>query len=222
MFGCLGRIGCLALLVVAAAAAWATRDRWTPLLDRETSVEVAAAPEWQPVTPAAAARARESVAQLAAPRGPVAVVLTPAEAAALVLEGVLRVLPESARDVEAAAIGDRLYVRADVALGELGGEALGPLAGMLGSREVLLLGGTLEAIGPGIGQFRVAEVKVREFVLPQRVVPRLLRELRRGQPLREGVAEDGIPLELPPAVADVRVSRGRVTLYEEVPVGAGG
>ncbi|HEY0970608.1 MAG TPA: hypothetical protein VGE02_06495 [Gemmatimonadales bacterium] len=218
MFGCLGRIGCLALVLVIGAAAWFTRDRWYPVLAGERVVAVdPSSTAWEPVTPAAGGRGQEVVRRLAEARGPSAVALGPAEAASYVLAGVLRDLPQSASGLEASITGDRLYLRASIALGDLGGDVLGPLAGMVSERETLMLGGTIDMVRPGLAQFRVAEVRVRDFSLPSRVIPRLLDRLRGSRALPEGVADDGIPLELPGNVADVRVSRGRVTLYEEVP-----
>ena len=215
MFGCLGRLGCLVLLLVIGAAAYVTRDRWYPGLvgEREVAAE-AGVVAWEPVTPEVADVAQRKVERLGTGNTG-AVPLGPAEATGYVLATVLRDLPQSASGLEASVQGDRLYVRASIALGDLGGEILGPLSGMLSDRETLLLGGTIEAVGPGRGQFRVAEVKVRDFSLPSRVIPRLLRQLRNGRPLPVGVAEDGIPLELPQGVTDVRVARGRVTLYQE-------
>ncbi len=215
MFGCLGRIGCLALLVVIGAAAWFWRAEWYPRVTGEQVVAADASSEWMLVTEASSARGRASVERMAGPRAPEAIALGPAEAAGYVLAGVLRDLPQSAQEVQAAVIGDRLYVRANVALGDLGGDLLGPLAGMVGDRESLLLGGTMCAVSPGVGQFRVAEVKVRDFALPSRVIPGLLRQLRGSRPVPEGVAADGVPLELPPGVGDVLVGRGKVTLYQE-------
>ncbi len=216
MFGCLGRIGCLVLVLLVAAGAWFTKDRWYPMLagDRDVIVD-AGSTEWVPVTPASGDRGQELVRGLAAPRGPSAVALGPAEAAGYVLAGVLRDLPESASGLEAAIVGDRIQLRASIALGDLGGDLLGPIAGMVSDRESLTLGGTLDMVRPGLAQFRVAEVKVREFSLPPRLIPRVLARLRGGGELPEGVSEDGIPLELPAGVADVRVARGKVTLYEE-------
>ena len=99
----------------------------------------------------------------------------------MVLDSLLRQLPGADSAAEAAVIGDRLYVRAMVPLAQLGGDALGPLRGMLGARETVLLGGTMDMVRPGLAQFHVNEVKVRDFALPTRAVPRLLRELRRGR-----------------------------------------
>jgi hypothetical protein len=215
MFGCIGRLGCLAVLLLIAAGAWLTRDRWYPALtgrdDRATVVDAS----WEPVTPEAAAAGRRKVERLGERGGPALVALEPAEVAGVVLEGALRQLPSAAQGASASVVGDRVYVRAVLRLRDLGGDVLGPFAGMLGQRDTLLLGGPLEIVGPELAQFRVAEVRVRDFSLPPAVIPRLLRQLRRGGALPAGVAADALPIPVPPQVAEVRVARGRVTLYRE-------
>ena len=216
MFGCLGRIGCLAVLLVVGGAAWLTRDEWYPRVFGGSADEASAvSPAWEPMTPEAAAAGRRKVARLSERRGPSAVALRPAEVAGYILEDVLRQLSTSAEAVEAAVVGDRVYVRAALRLRDLGGDVLGPLGGMLGERDTLLLGGTLDVVRPELAQFRVAEVKIGDFALPPAVVPRLLRALYRGQARPAGLAENALPLVIPADIADVRVARGRVTVYEE-------
>ncbi len=217
MFGCLGRIGCLALVLVVGVAAWFTRAEWLPRVLGEPAAEATVAEAtWSPVTTAAAGAGRTKVARLASSDGPGGVALLPAEAAGYVLDDVLQRLPSTARGVEAAVIDDRLYVRAAVRLQDFGAEALGPLGDMLGDRDTLLLGGTFDVLEPGVGQFRVAEVRVGQFTLPRAVVPRLLRRLRRDEATRPpGLADDALAVTLPPGVVDVRVARGRVSVYGE-------
>ena len=215
MFGCIGRLGCLALVLLVAAGAWLTRDRWYPrLMGRDEAVTVVDA-TWQPVTPEAAAAGRRKVERLGEARGPALVALEPAEVAGVVLEGSLRQLGAAGEGASAAVIGERVYVRAVLRLRDLGGDVLGPLAGMLGQRDTLLLGGTLEVVEPELAQFRVAEVRMRDFSLPPAVIPRLLRQLRRGAEPPPGVAADALPIRVPRQVGDARVARGRVTLYRE-------
>lgn len=226
MFGCLRRLGCLVVLLVVAGGAWLTRDSWYPRLfgtpstsDSASAGTSGSASEagWEPVTAAAAERGRSQVARLAGAKGVGAVSLRPAEAVGVVLDSLLGQLSGSREGVQAAVIGDRLYVRASVPLAELGGDILGPLKGMLDARETLLLGGTLDVVRPGLAQFRVMEVKVRDFTLPPRVVPRLLRELRRGAAAPDGIAADAVPLRLSTRIGAVNVGKGRVALYQEVP-----
>ena len=220
MFGCLRRLGCLVVLVIVAGGAWLTRDSWYPRVFGTPAASAdgtgsAADATWEPVTSAAAARGRDQLARLSAATAVGAVSLRPAEAVGVVLDSLLRQLGGDGQGVDAAVIGDRLYVRASVPVAALGGDVLGPLKAMLDARETILLGGTLDVVRPGLAQFRVAEVKVREFALPTKVVPRLLRELRRGAPLPDGVAADAVPLRLSSAVGAVNVGKGRVALYQE-------
>jgi hypothetical protein len=217
MFGCLARLGCLALVIILAAAAWFGRDWWMPRVmgDREARAASVAEAQWEPVTPAAAAGGRAGVQRIQQAGGPGVVRLRPAEVAGYVLDEVVRELPPSAQGVEATSIGDRLYVRALVSLRELGGDALGPFASMLGDRDTLTLGGQLEVLAPGSGQFRVREVRVAQFGIPQAVIPRLLRQLRGGRQLPPGVDDDAIPLQIPRGIGEVRVSGGQVTLYKD-------
>lgn len=216
--GCLRRIGCLVVLLLALAAGWLLRDRWWPGRGAGLTTSAPAATsgvEWQPLTAEGAARARAAVATLGQRSGPVFANVAGADLAALLLEELTGVLP-SARGAEAAVIGNQLAVRASVRLTDFGGaRSLGPLAGMLGEREVVQFGGTFDIVRPGLAEYRVTSLRVRDFALPRAAIPRLLSQLRRTRPA--GVAPDGLPLVVPRTLADVRVARGKVTLYKSVP-----
>ncbi|MFL5575459.1 MAG: hypothetical protein ACJ79S_05765 [Gemmatimonadaceae bacterium] len=220
MLGCLRRLGCIVLvLLLLCAVAWFTRDRWYPRLRGATGT--AAAPStaivWEPLTAEGAERARQAVASLDRRSGPAFATTRPGDISAYVFTGVARQLPPSAEDVRAAAIDDRLYVKALVDLNDFGGgKVLGPLAGFLGDRDTVQLGGDFEILRPGLAQFRVREIRLRELSVPRRLIPRLVAQIRRGgHP--EGVADDALPLVVPRSIGDVRVARGRVVLYKTVP-----
>ena len=215
--GCLGRVGCLVLLALLAVTAWFTRDRWLSLIrDRDDSRAAAtAASPWQPVNEESAARGRQAVAALGRPAGPVFANVTAAELAGYAMEQLARRLP-SADSIEAAVQGDRLALRATVRVGELGSGLLGPLAGMLGDRERLKLSGTLRVVRPGVGEFDVKDVTLRDFKAPRGMIPRLMTRLTRGQ-RPEGVSPSALPLTIPRQVGDVRVANGRITLYKANP-----
>jgi hypothetical protein len=209
--GCLFRLGCLVILAAAMAAGWVTRDRWWPGGSRQSATP--AEPLWQPLTPAGAERAREALASLERPSGPAFVNLTAAELAAFAFEQAGASLPPSSDSVEAAVLGDQLSVRATVRLSELGGSSLiGPLAGMLGDREGMQMGAHFRILRPGLGELDVRELKLRDFRLPSALIPRLVRQLSRGE-RPAGLSENGIPVETPPRVGDVRIGNGRVTVY---------
>jgi hypothetical protein len=220
---CLGRIGCLVLLVLVAAAAWLTRERWLPMVRGGShgpdSVGAVAPREgiWQPLTPQGGERARRALASLQAPGGPPAVTVGVPDLASYVYQELARQLPPSADSVEAMAQNDRLNVRASVRLKELGGrDVLGPLAAMLGERERLQIGGNLRVIRPGLGELLVRELRVGQLPIPSGLIPRILAQTsRRDRPA--GVSESGFPLRLPSYVGDVRVAGGVVTITRAAP-----
>ncbi len=217
MFGCIRRLGCLLLLAALAVAAFLLRDRWWPSRDSTTASKAAAeTPIWELLTPEGAERGRRAVASLEGPAGPVFVNLSGGDLASYVFTGIAKQLPPSARDVRAAVIGERLYVKALIAMSDVGGPAvLGPLASFLADRDTVTLGGSFEMVRPGLAQYRVQEIRLRELGVPRKLLPRLVGQLRRGS-LPEGVSGDALPLVVPGYIGDVRIARGRVTLYKTV------
>lgn len=222
--GCLRSVGCLVLAVVIAAAAWVTRASWVPLVRHASHGATAGAGPapapgtvvWEPVSDSAAARARAQLARLAGRAGPVFVNLSAGELTSYLRAELARHLPPSAEQIEAAVIGSQLVVRASVTLADLGGaQALGPLANVFGQREVVQFGGTLEVVRPGLGEFRVRSVTVRDLALPAALIPRLLHAVERGT-RPSGVDEDALPLVIPGSIADARIRDGRITLYKAV------
>ena len=217
MFGCIRNLGCLVLLALLAAGAWFYRDRLFGKRDTRSADTTSASPVWEPLTPERAERGRAGVASLSGPTGRVFVNLSAAEVASFVFITLSRQLPPSADSIEAAAIGDRLYVRASVKLSDLGGaSALGPLGGMLNDRERMMFGGNFEIVRPGLSQFRIRELKLRDLGIPPRMIPTIVRKIGKGT-RPEGVAEDALPLVTPSYIGDVRVTKGKVTLYKTVP-----
>ena len=220
MFGCLRRLGCAAIvLAILLAVAWFTRDRW---YGRFRGGGDTAAPstrvgvEWEPLTPEGAQRARGIVSSLGQRSGPAFANTGAGDLASYVFTGVARQLPPSARDLRAAVIGDRMYVKALIDLKDVGGQkVLGPLAGFLSESDTVTLGGNFEILRPGLAQFRVREIKVRELAIPRRLIPRLLAQMRRGA-RPEGVTDDALPLVVPSYIGDVRIGQGKVTLYKSV------
>jgi hypothetical protein len=211
--GCIARLGCLVLLACLAVAGWLTRDRWMHKLTGG-SATVSTAPVWQPLSPAAGARGKRAIDDLSNSSGPVFKNLTASEVASYVFQTVARTIPASADSAEAAVIGDALYVRAVLPMREIAGSGvLGPLAGLMNDRERLQLGGSFHVIRPGLSEFEVREVKLRDFKVPSGAIPRLLQQISRGN-RPEGVAANALPVTTPRSLADVRIANGQVTLYK--------
>ena len=217
MFGCVRRLGCLALLLVLGVAAYLTRDRWRGYLHRDRGDAVSAASVWEPLTDAGAQRARVIVDSRGQRSGPVFANVRAGDLASYIFIALAKQLPPSAENTQAAVIGDRLYVKSLVKLSDFGGAgALGPLAGFLADRDTVRFGGTFEMIRPGLAQFHIHEIRIHDLSVPRALIPKLVGKMGRGA-RPAGTAPDALPLATPPYVGDVRVGQGRVTLYKTVP-----
>ena len=219
MFGCMRRIGCLVVVCIVAVAAYLMRDRWLPLIPRVGSSAKAtpvAGPAWEPVSDEGAARARRTIESLGRRTGPVFVNLTPGDLASYFYIALSEQLPPSADSIEATAVGNRLYVRAVISLDDFkAADALGPLAGIMGRRERIQMGGVFATIRPGLAQFLVEDVRLGQLPIPTGAIPKVLRQIRRGT-RPEGLSENGLPFVVPTYLSDSRVADGKITLYKAV------
>lgn len=214
MFGCLRSLGCLTLVALLAAGGYVTRDRWLPAI---SGTRPAVVGDFDKVTDDRRSRATKVVESLGKKSGPVFANLTAAEASSLVLVDARRRLPAFSSDVDAAVSGDRLLLRTTLDPAELRGiDALGPIASLLESRQRVTLAGTLDIAKPGRGLFIVQDVRVNDLAVPTPAIAALIRQLdRRDRPSNEPARAIAFPL--PTSVGDVRVGKGRVTLYKTVP-----
>jgi hypothetical protein len=212
--GCFARLGCLVMLALLAVGGWLTRDQWLHRVTGRSSTPASAVSTWQPLSPEAGARGKRKIDELSSSTGPVFSNLTASEVASYVFQTVARTIPASADSAEAAVIGDALYVRAVLPVREIAGTGvLGPLGGLLNDRERLQLGGTFRVIRPGLSEFEVREIKLRDFKVPTGAIPRLVQQISRGN-RPEGVAPNALAVTTPRSLADVRIANGRVTLYK--------
>lgn len=214
--GCIARVGCLAVLAILACVGWLTRDRWLHTLPGSRSAATTTTTEqtWQPLTPAAAERGRRAIESLNSAGGPVFANLSAAEITAYVSQAAGKMLPSSADSVEAAVIGDQILLRAVVPMKDIAGSGvLGPLGGLLNERERIQLGGSFRVVRPGLSEFQVKTVKLRDFSVPGGAIPRLVQQITKGKQT-PGIAADALPVPTPRNLADVRIANGRVTLYK--------
>lgn len=222
MKGCFRRAGCL-ILIIALVALWYWYARVERPASNRTSADVSATTGatltntgWEPLTIPDAERGKAAVEGLAQRSGQVFANLTPAEAASYIFLVVAKQLPPSAKNAEAAIRGDRLYVRSEVEMKDFGGAGqLGNLGFLLGSRDSVLLGGTIQMLKPGLGQFLVQEVKIGRLDVPQGLIPRLIAQLKKTNTV-QGLAPNGLPMVMPSYISDVRIANGKITLYKSV------
>ena len=224
MFGCFRRLGCLVFLIILAIVAWFNRDRLEAIYRRyagdprvDTATIVRTPGGWEQLSPEKAKRGQQAVEALSRPRGPAYSNLTPGEAASYIFLAVSKQLPASSENVTSSIRDNLLFVRANVALKDLGAaQALGPIAGMLGTRDTVELGGTMRVLSPGMGEFQVRQVKIGAFPVPSAVIPRLIRRMRRGE-MPPGISDDALPMKLPEYIGDIRIADGRITVYRATP-----
>lgn len=218
MFGCMFRMGCAILLLILGALGWQFRDKWVPKVKAMVTAEApATSAGWAPITAAGGTRAKERIASLGRRGGPAYVTLTPTEFAAYVLGSALSSVAAGDTSTQAVVQDGMLYIRTRIRLADLGGkDALGPLARMFNDTEPLMVAGTLSAVRPGLAQFRLKEVSVRELKVPRSAVGTLVK--RWGPtPRPDSLATDGLPVTLPNDVVDLRLADGRITLYKKTP-----
>jgi len=214
--GCIARLGCLFLLAILAVIGWFTRDRWMPESMRSHAIGATKGAAWQPLSDAGAQRTEAALAKLSQPRGPVFQTLSGADAASYVFRQLAKRLPESSDSVEAMVSGDRVSMRANIKLSELGGAgALGSLGGMLGDREQVQFTGTFRVVKPGLSEFQIQDIKVGAVNLPRGMIATLVARFDRGQ-RPPGLDRDALPLPIPRYVGDIRVANGKITLYKTV------
>ena len=218
MFGCLGRLGCLVMLAVLGVGGYYTRDYWYP---RARALVVASPPaasvRWAPLTPEAAVSGTRIALRLSEKNGPVFADLSPTEFVSWMMVPAMKILGSSAGNPEASVHGDTLFVRANVALTELGDpKSLGPLAGMLVGRQPVVIGGRLDMAQPGLMAFHVTQLTVNELKLPAKVIEKIVQRIS-VKSRTDSVAPGAVSLPVLQSIADVRVTKGKVVLYKAVP-----
>jgi hypothetical protein len=221
--GCLRRLGCLIVLVILAYAALMSRDRWRQWLpighDNTPRVGAANSPEgnWGLVTTGGANHAEHLLLTLAEHSGPVFASMPPEDFASYMLMDVTGRIPPATDSMEAAIIDHRLTLRGSADVRAMKARVpLGPLANVIGDRAPLSLGGTFDVVRPGTAEFRVEVIRLANLPVPTPLIPEILHRIEIGAH-PAGLAPDGLLLNLPPYIADIRVVGGRITFYKNVP-----
>ncbi len=225
MFGCFRRLGCLIIFIILGILAWFNRDRLESTYRRyaggppgaDTSAVIRVPGEWEQLSPNKSSVGQRKVESLSGRSGPAYVNLSPGEASSYILQAVVRQLPGESQQATSSVKGDRLYVRANIDLKQIGGaKVLGPLGGLLGDRDTVQLGGTIHVLRPGVGEFKVKEIRVGAFPVPSALIPRLVSRLRKGD-MPAGLSSDALPMKMPAYIGDVRIADGRITVYKNSP-----
>jgi hypothetical protein len=241
MIGCLVRLFMAMVFGAILAVGYMTRDAWLPKLKGEitssapaenakgatkipprgagasVSMTGAAPEQWEALTPEAAARGRAAIADLNRKNGPVFVTMSGGDLAAFAVDSILRKSGAAKAGTQVFVRDDQIYVRGLVSAADLGGpKTLGPLTSLVTGKQQMTVRGKVEVLRPGMAQFRVDEIAVGDLKLPSAMIPKIVQRVEKK--LRDPtIATNGIPLRVPKELADVRVAKGRITLYKSVP-----
>ncbi len=196
----------LSLLVIAGllVAAWLYRDQiasWARSLGGRPPPVVSFG---TPGT-AAAGRARGRLAVLA--RGADSVVLAPDEAASLLRDALSPAVRDQVDSLRLVFRSGRVGLTAQLRTARLPRELIGPLAIALRDREQLAAEGPIRVVSPGLGEWAIDRLSLRDFPLPPEAIPRLI-----GRAFGDTTRRT-LELALPRLVRRIRVSPLGVTLF---------
>ncbi len=214
--GCLralaARIGCLVLLLAAAAGALIYREQVVAVYRRARGLPPPTRAEYVTASPDGARRADAALERLTRRGGPAFVDLGAADLAALVESALARTRPRVFDSVRVGLLENEVRVRGSLDVSGVPRNVLGPLSGAIGPREPVEIGGPLRADSAGRVLWRITAVSVRDFPFPRSTIPSLIRQLRVP-----GVENGELPLPDLGPVGDVRVSPDGVRVYRSAP-----
>ncbi len=201
------QVGCLVLLVAAVVLGFLYRKQIMETYHRLRGVKPAAEVVYAAPDAAGARRAEDRLAQLGRPGGPAYVDLTAGDVAGLLERDVVRPSGRILDSVRVALDSNVILVRGVLDLSRLPHDFLGPFSGSFNGREPVESGGALAAGAGGSLRWIPDRLRIRDFPIPRRGIPALLRSLHVG------AAEGGVVLPGVTGVGDVRVGPERVRLY---------
>jgi hypothetical protein len=198
-------------VIAALALGWLYRDRLMQEGRRLLGSHAAAPPAVATGRPGARAleSARSKVDSLNGWRAD-SIVLTPAEVASLMGSGLEPEFRKELDSLQVELLEGAVAVRARIRTARLPKELVGPLGVALRAYEPVQAVGPLRVLGPGAGEWAIHSVRIRDFPLPDAMVPRLVSRAL-GDPSRHTV-----PWRVPPGVREIRLHPGSATLYGAV------
>ena len=198
-------------VIAALALGWLYRDRLMQEGRRLLGSHAAAPPAVATGRPGARAleSARSKVDSLNGWRAD-SIVLTPAEVASLMGSGLEPEFRKELDSLQVELLEGAVAVRARIRTARLPKELVGPLGVALRAYEPVQAVGPLRVLGPGAGEWAIRSVRIRDFPLPDAMVPRLVSRAL-GDPSRHTV-----PWRVPPGVREIRLHPGSATLYGAV------
>jgi hypothetical protein len=209
--GCLGAasrlIGWLGV-IAALALGWLYRDRLIREGRRLLAGHAATAPAVASGRPGARAleSARSKVDSLNGWRAD-SIVLTPSEVASLMGSGLEPTFRKELDSLQVELLEGEVAVRVRLRTARLPKEMVGPLGVALRTYEPVQAVGPLRVLGPGAGEWAIRSIRIRDFPLPDAMVPRLVSRAL------DDPGRHTVPWRVPAGVRAIRLRPGSATLY---------
>jgi hypothetical protein len=209
--GCLGAaarlIGWLGV-IAALVLGWLYRDRLIQEGRRLLAGHAATAPVVSGGRPGARAleSARSKVDSLNGWRAD-SIVLTPSEVASLMGNGLEPAFRKEIDSLQVELLEGEVVVRARLRTSRLPKEMVGPLRVALRTYEPVQAVGPLRVLGPGAGEWAIRSIRIRDFPLPDAMVPRLVSRAL------DDPGRHTVPWRVPAGVRAIRLRPGSATLY---------
>jgi hypothetical protein len=189
-----------------------TRHRWLPFIT-PGGRDVVAELKWKPLTTDGAQRTRRAIARLESYDGPVFTNVTAADFASFLLDSTVPGITDGTRVTQAAVMNDRILLRTNLRVADLGAENVPLLGGVASKTVTMVMGGTLTVQRPGLGEWVVKEIMVDAIDVPGPAISRITQAFAKRL-RRAGTRSESLGFALPTRVADLRVRNDSVTLYK--------
>jgi hypothetical protein len=195
-------------VIAALALGWLYRDRLIREGRRLVAGQASAAPEVSGGRPGARAleSARSKVDSLNGWRAD-SIVLTPAEVASLMGSGLQPSFRKELDSLQVDLLEGEVAVRARIRTARLPKELVGPLGVALRAYEPVQAVGPLRVLGRGVGEWAIRSIRIRDFPLPDAMVPRLVSRAL------DDPGRHTVPWRVPAGVRAIRLRPGSATLY---------
>ncbi len=217
--GCLRNMfamaGCATILLVAAVAGWQYRSQLADAYQAFRGVEEPTAsqevfPEGQgSSSPEARESAIRKYQRMARIDGPEFVILSSAEMASLIRDGLDPVGRRALDSLSVTFEDGRLIVEALLVTDVWGKDALGLLGGLLRPYEPLRVAGPAQIARPGVLAWEPDEFSVRSIPFPRAAIPPIVERLA-------GRDDGRMLFGVPSTIAEIRIEPDKVIFYRRV------
>lgn len=204
------QIGCMITAIVVVVLAFIFREQLVGLYHKLRGTPPRAEAQYIMASPEALREARRRLDRLQERGGPAYVDLEAAHVASLIQDAV----GTGGRTLDSVAVGlldGEIRVRGSLDMSSIPREILpGPLRGIIGQREPVIIGGPMGTDTTGRLHLEVTKLDVANLPMPRALIARLMREARFP-----GLDGTRVPLPAMRGVGDVRVTRDHVRVYRQ-------